>query len=224
MSETSTRVSKDSRRLRVVRWTAWGFVLITAMAAAGIAGWRTFKPEPPLPTARQLGQAMIKSQFTLTDHHGRTVTEQDFHGRWQLVFFGFTFCPDVCPTTLSVMAQVLDTLGDDAKRLAPLFITVDPERDTPEVLAEYVGAFHPNIVGLTGTSEQIKQAAKSFRIFYGKTEKAEAPGGYVMGHSGYMYLMTPEGMYDAVFSENLHPPEKIAIEIQKRLQNESPQK
>tara|TARA_R110001592_G_C13183701_1_gene751285 strand:+ start:5391 stop:6065 length:675 start_codon:yes stop_codon:yes gene_type:complete len=224
MSETSTNVSRDSRRLRVVRWAAWGFVLITAMAAAGIAGWRTFKPEPPLPTARQLGQAMIKSQFTLTDHHGRTVTEQDFHGRWQLVFFGFTFCPDVCPTTLSVMAQVLDTLGDDAKRLAPLFITVDPERDTPEVLAEYVGAFHPNIVGLTGTSEQIKLAAKSFRVFYGKTEKAEAPGGYVVGHSGYMYLMTPDGSYDAVFSENLHPPEKIAIEIQKRLQNESPQK
>ena len=122
------------------------------------------------------------------------------------------------------MAQVLDTLGDDAKRLAPLFISVNPERDTPEVLAEYVGAFHPNIVGLTGTSDQIKQAAKSFRVFYGKTEKAEAPGGYVVGHSGYMYLMTPDGSYDAVFSENLHPPEKIAIEIQKRLQNESPQK
>ncbi|MEP0337146.1 MAG: SCO family protein [Alphaproteobacteria bacterium] len=194
------------------------------MATAGIAGWRTFKPESPVPTARQLGQAMIKSQFTLTDHHGRTVTEQDFHGRWQLVFFGFTFCPDICPTTLSVMAQVLDTLGDDAKRLAPLFITVDPERDTPEVLAEYVGAFHSNIIGLTGTSEQIKQAAKSFRVFYGKTEKVEAPGGYVMGHSGYMYLMTPDGSYDAVFSENLHPPEKIAAEIQKRLKNERAQK
>ncbi|UTW53570.1 SCO family protein [bacterium SCSIO 12827] len=180
-------------------------------------------PEPSLPTARQLGQAMIKSKFTLTDHRGRIVTEKNFKGQWQLVFFGFTFCPDVCPTTLSVMAQVLDLLEDDAKSLAPLFITVDPERDTPEVMAEYVEAFHPRIVGLTGTPEQIKQAAKSFRVFYGKTEKADAPGGYVMGHSGYMYLMTPEGTYDAVFSENLHPPEKISEEIRQRLRNERTQ-
>ncbi len=220
MSDSTSSAPKDSPRLRGVRWAAWGLVLITAMAVAGIAGWRTFKPEPPLPTARQLGQAMIKSQFTLTDHHGHTVTEKDFHGRWQLVFFGFTFCPDVCPTTLSVMAQVLDILGEDANKVAPMFITVDPERDTAEVMAEYVEAFHPDIVGLTGTPEQIKQAAKSFRVFYGKTERADAPGGYVMGHSGYMYLMTPDGSYDAVFSENLHPPEKIAAEIQRRLKNE----
>lgn len=223
MSDASTDVPKRGQHLRIVRRVAWGVVVVAAISVAGVAGWRTFMPEPSLPTARQLGQAMIKSKFTLTDHHGRIVTEKNFKGQWQLVFFGFTFCPDVCPTTLSVMAQVLDLLEDDAKSLAPLFITVDPERDTPEVMAEYVEAFHPRIVGLTGTPEQIKQAAKSFRVFYGKTEKADAPGGYVMGHSGYMYLMTPEGTYDAVFSENLHPPEKISEEIRQRLRNERTQ-
>jgi protein SCO1/2 len=198
-------------------------VLIATVAAAGVIGYRTFTPDPPL-TARQLGQVMIKGQFTLTNHRGRVVTEKGFQGKWQLVFFGYTFCPDVCPTTLSVMAQVLDLLEDDAKRLAPLFITVDPERDTPQVMADYVEAFHPNIVGLTGTSDQIKQAAQSFRVYFGRTEKPDAPGGYLMGHSGYMYLMAPGGLFEAVFSENIHTPEKIAEQIQQRMKNKRAQK
>lgn len=163
MPDGAGETPTTGRWLKAVRRSAWGLILIAAVAAAGFAGWRAFAPEPP-PTARQLGQAKIKSTFTLTDHHGRTVTERDFRGRWQLVFFGYTFCPDVCPTTLAVMSQVLDILRDDAKKVAPMFITVDPERDTPEVLAEYIGAFHPDIVGLTGTSEQIKLAARSFRV------------------------------------------------------------
>ena len=203
-------------RLKIVRRAAWALILVTTVAAAGFAGWKTFALTKP-PTARQVGEALIKSEFTLTDHRGRAVTEKDFRGQWQLVFFGYTFCPDVCPTTLLVMARALDLLGDDAAKVAPLFITVDPGRDTPEVLAEYVGAFHPRIVGLTGTPEQIKAAAKSFRIYVGREDKPDVPGGYLMGHSGYMYLMTPEGTYDAVFSENRNPPEDIATAIKKRL-------
>lgn len=215
MPDGAGETSTVGRWLKAVRGSAWGLALIVAVATAGITGWRAFVPEPP-PTARQLGQAKIKSAFTLTDHHGRTVTERDFRGRWQLVFFGYTFCPDVCPTTLAVMAQVVDALGDDAARVAPLFITVDPARDTPQVMAEYVGAFHSRIIGLTGTNEQIKAAAKSFRIYAGREEKPDAPGGYLMGHSGYMYLMTPDGEYDSVFSENRNPPEEIVAAIRKR--------
>ncbi len=163
---------------------------------------------------------MVKSEFDLIDHRGNQVSEAAFAGRWQLVFFGFTYCPDICPTTLATIAQVLDLLGGQAKRVAPLFITVDPERDTPEILAEYVSAFHPEITGLTGTPEQVRAATRSFRIFYGKQNDEHAPGGYVMSHSGYIYLMDPEGRYEAVFTEKRDSAEQIAAAIKQRLEDD----
>lgn len=204
------------RMLRRLRKVAWLAVLALILAVSGYAGWRTFGPAVS-PTVKVAGQALVKSEFDLVDHHGNRVTEEDFAGRWQLVFFGFTYCPDVCPTTLATIAEVLDTLGTDADQVAPLFITVDPERDTPAVMAEYVAVFHPKLIGLTGTPEQIEAAAKSFRVYYAKAEEAGAPDGYLMAHSGYIYLMTPDGEYDAVFTENFHPPKEIAADIEKRL-------
>ncbi|MEQ9639607.1 MAG: SCO family protein, partial [Alphaproteobacteria bacterium] len=153
----------------------------------------------------------------LVDHRGNRVNQADFAGQWQLVFFGFTFCPDICPTTLATIAQVLDSLGARTDRLTPLFITVDPERDTPEVLAEYVAAFHPRIVGLTGTTEQVRAAARSFRIYHGRQADEYAPDGYVMSHSGYIYLMDTEGRYEAVFTEKRDSAEQIAAAINRRL-------
>lgn len=206
------------RKLPLIRRAAWLAVLVLIVAVSGYAGWQVFNPPSP-PTAKQVGQALVKSEFDLVDHHGNSVTEKDFKGRWQLVFFGYTFCPDICPTTLATIAEVLDALGNDVDQVAPLFITVDPERDTREVVAEYVAAFHPKLIGLTGTPEQVKAAAESFRVYYAKAEEADAPNGYLMAHSGYIYLMTPDGEYEAVFTENRNPPEEIAADIKRRLGN-----
>ncbi|WP_206419880.1 SCO family protein [Minwuia thermotolerans] len=163
--------------------------------------------------ATRTGEAVIRSEFTLTDHTGKRVTEAAFLGRWQLAFFGFTHCPDVCPTTLAYMARVLDMLGDTAERVAALFITVDPGRDTPEALAEYVSAFHPGLVGLTGSEADIAAAANAFRVFYERMEQDSAPDGYVMAHSGYIYLMTPDGQFETGFREGDQPPEEMARKI-----------
>jgi protein SCO1/2 len=165
------------------------------------------------------GTALIRSEFSLVDHTGKPVTNRDYEGKWQLVFFGYTYCPDICPTTLNDVALVLEDLGDEADQLQPLFITVDPERDTPEVMAEYVGSFDPRIVGLTGSPEQIKQAAQAFRAYYAKVEQDSAQGGYTMDHSAFIYLMSPEGAYATHFSPS-EEPGAIAEAIRAYLQGE----
>lgn len=192
-------------------------ILAAVLILVFVSGMALFrgssKPVPSVST----GQALIASRFELTDHAKRTVTHQTFAGKWQLVFFGFTHCPDVCPTTLSAMSLVLDKLGTRADKIAPLFITVDPTRDTPDVLREYLAAFHPSIVGLTGTEAGVQSAAKSFRIYYSRNEQAEAPGGYLMNHSGYIYLMRPDGSYETHFSEKSDTADKIVTSIRKRI-------
>jgi protein SCO1/2 len=135
------------------------------------------------------------------------VTDADFAGRWQLVFFGFTYCPDVCPTTLATVSAALAELGEDADQVAPLFVTVDPERDTPAAMAEYLANFDPRIVGLTGSPEQIKAAAKAFRVYYARVDKDDQPDGYTMDHSAFLYLMGPDGDYAAHFSHQDDPGE-----------------
>lgn len=170
---------------------------------------------PPAPIT--VGEAAIRSAFSLTDHNGNHVTEADFPGRWQLVFFGFTHCPDVCPTTVAYMANVLDRLGGEVERVAPIFITVDPTRDTPEVMAEFVQAFHPKLTGLTGSEAEVAAAAQSFRVYYEKMEEETAPDGYLMAHSGHIYLMTPEGRFEDVFREGEQSAEDMAADILARM-------
>lgn len=130
-----------------------------------------------------------------------------------MVFFGFTYCPDVCPTTLAYIATVLDTLGDTATQIAPLFVSVAPDRDTPGVMSDYVSAFHPGIVGLTGSDADIAAAADAFRVYYERIEEDSAPDGYLMAHSGHIYFMTPEGRFETVFREAGQPSEVMAREI-----------
>ena len=141
--------------------------------------------------------AGIGGPFTLTDGNGKQVTDQDFRGKYMLVFFGFTFCPDICPTTLNTVSDALDRLGPKADKIAPLFITVDPKRDTPAVVKQYAAAFGPRIVGLTGTPEQIKAVAKAYRVYYAEHRTGEGPGDYSMDHSSVMYLMGPDGTFVA---------------------------
>jgi protein SCO1 len=136
--------------------------------------------------------AEFAREFSLTDFDGKARTLADFKGKAVVVFFGFTQCPDVCPTTLAEMAEVVKLLGADGKRLQVLFITIDPERDTPELLRKYVPAFNPNFLGLTGSNEAIAKVAKEFKVFYQKSP-GKTPGSYTMDHTANSYVFDPEG-------------------------------
>ncbi len=128
--------------------------------------------------------------FALVDHTGRSVTSESFHGKFVLMLFGYTSCPDVCPTALATIAAAVDLLGDRASDVQPIFVTVDPERDTPAVLARYVAAFHDRLVGLTGSAEQIRRVTEDFRVYYAR---AGTGANYWIDHSAYVYLLRPDG-------------------------------
>lgn len=200
-------------RLARTRYALWGLTVVAVLVYAGLYMGGKLAPKESR-QATLSGEAAVHSDFTLTDHTGKRVTEVDFLGRWQMVFFGFTYCPDVCPTTLAYMATVLDTLGETADKIVPLFITVDPSRDTPKVLTDYVSAFHHRLVGLTGNEVDVAAAADAFRVYYERMEEDSAPDGYLMAHSANIYLMTPEGRFEAVFREGDQPPEEMARKIQ----------
>ncbi len=139
----------------------------------------------------------IGGPFTLEDGNAKPVTDRDFRGRYMLVYFGYTFCPDVCPTTLNAIADAMDRLGPAADRIQPVFITVDPKRDTPAAMKAYVAAFGPRIEGLTGTPEQIAAVAKAYRVYYAEHRTGPGPGDYAMDHSSVLYLMGPDGSFVA---------------------------
>lgn len=170
------------------------------------------------PSGRALTEAgpPFRADFELTDHTGMVRTEEDFAGRWMLVFFGFTNCPDVCPTTLSEVAAVVDGLGEDARQVQPLFISIDPERDTPSVLAEFVPRFEAGIIGLAGTPEQIEQTADRFYIYGERVAEASAPGGYTMAHSSQLFLFDPQAGYVTSWQYGT-PAETILADLRGRM-------
>ena len=197
----------------------WTFAIVANLGLAAAFLWVKSSDPPPY-TANTSGEADVRSEFSLTDHTGRDVTESDYSGRWQLVVFGFTYCPDICPTTLAFVGTVLDLLGPDAERVTPLFISVDPERDSVEIMAEYVAAFHPRLIGLTGSPAQVAAAAEEFKVYYEKREEDSAPDGYLMAHTGRIYLMRPDGRFEAVFRESDQDPERLVEEILARIEKE----
>jgi cytochrome oxidase Cu insertion factor (SCO1/SenC/PrrC family) len=150
--------------------------------------------------AVSIGQATVGGPFSLVDHTGKRVTDADYRGRFMLVFFGFTFCPDVCPTALQVSAAALDKLGTKADRIVPLFVTVDPERDTPEQLKSYVSSFHPRLVGLTGTQPEIDAVARAYRVYFKRVKDERSAAGYTMDHTSIVYLMGPDGRFVSHFT------------------------
>jgi protein SCO1 len=143
------------------------------------------------------GGPRIGGPFTLMNDSGKTVTNKEFRGKYMLVYFGYTYCPDVCPTTLNSIAQAMDRLGAKADRVQPIFITVDPQRDTPPVMKQYVSAFTPSLIGLTGTPAQIAAVAKEYRVYYAKHVTGPGPNDYSMDHSSIIYLMGPDGKFIA---------------------------
>ena len=149
----------------------------------------------------------VGGPFTLTDHTGQRVSDQDFRGRFMLVYFGYSYCPDVCPTDLLVMSHAVDMLGDAGERVQPIFITVDPARDTVASLANYVPNFHPRLKGLTGSEAEIAAAARAYNAYFKLGEEKEAPDDYLVEHTEIIYLMSPDGEFLDHFQRGLRPAE-----------------
>lgn len=168
---------------------------ITAFLAAATLALAACQPADPA-AEPPLAGAAIGGDFALTNSKGATVRWGDFAGKYRVVYFGYAFCPDICPTDMQRVAQGLKVLKardpDKAAKIVPIFITIDPERDTKEVVGEFAAAFSPDIIGLTGTPEQIAATAKAFKVFYAKGE-AVPGGGYLVDHSNVVYLFGPEG-------------------------------
>ena len=199
-------------RARLIAFVIAGF-LIGAIAGAGVL--LVANPQGGQPV-QSSGAALIGGPFSLVGADGKPVTDRDFRGRYMLIFFGFTHCPDICPAELQVIAQALEQLGDKAKTVVPIFITLDPERDTPEAMANYVKSFGPNFVGLTGSPEAIAAAAKAYRVAYSQVENKDSPGDYSVDHSALVYLMDPEGRYVTHFSYGLSA-DQMAEKLEKSL-------
>jgi protein SCO1/2 len=189
-------------RTQLILVTVVAFVLGAAIAVAMFpdAAGRWLAPVPPTS-----GTAAIGGPFTLTDHHGKRVADTDFGGRYRLMFFGFTHCPDVCPTALQAVTAALAKLGPGADAVTPIFVSVDPTRDTPEALAAYLSSFDPRIVGLTGSEAEIAAVAKAYRVYAKKVADAGSADGYTIDHSALLYLFDRQGAYLTHFSHGSDP-------------------
>ncbi|MFQ5564886.1 MAG: SCO family protein [Paracoccaceae bacterium] len=198
-----------------------------ALLASSLAGLdarpaRGHEPTPPIAAA----PAANRGPFSLVDHHGRAVTDEDFLGSYMLVYFGYTHCPDVCPIDLQVMTEAIDLMGEQGAGVQPVFITVDPGRDTVAVMADYVAAFHPRLIGLTGTPEQVAAAWRTYRVrrmkFFplnpddGGDQGHDAPAGgnpgYLVDHSAAFFLVGPDGGGLVQYAHGM-PAEEIAADL-----------
>jgi protein SCO1/2 len=178
-------------RISIAILGALAVVLVVATA------WALFRPGGPL-VAQTEPTVRIGGRFSLTSHQGATITDRDLAGQPFTVFFGFTHCPEVCPTTLWEMSEALKELGPEAERLKVLFISVDPKRDTPEFLDNYLQSFDPRIVGLTGTEEDIEEVGKAYRAYWRRIDTED--GGYTMDHTASIYMMDARGEFVGTIS------------------------
>jgi protein SCO1 len=192
-------------------------LIISLLFVAVVVGsflWRAGNQVPALGRTLATGQIAVGGPYALTDQDGRPRSSSSFHGKYQLIYFGYSFCPDVCPTTLALMAAALEKLGADKNHIVPIFITIDPKRDTPPVLKKYMAAFGPGFVGLTGTPEEIGRVEKEFHVY---AKKHPLPGGnYSMDHSSVIYLLGPDGKLAGYFDEAVSP-DDLARDIQKKI-------
>jgi protein SCO1/2 len=171
-------------------------ILACAAVVAGLASYSVLHPgRGPISS----GAALIGGPFALTAHSGKRVSDKDFRGKYMLISFGYTYCPDVCPTELQVISAALDQMGDKAKDIQPLFVSIDPERDSAEALSYYMKNFHPSYLGLTGSEEEIRRVAKAYRVYYAKANSSGA-NDYLMDHTSIIYLMDKQGTFLKHFS------------------------
>ncbi len=192
------------------------FLLLATVVAAG-ALWRLGDLRSHRGTETvTVAPVSVGGPFSLIDQNGMRRSDTEFRGKYMLVFFGYTYCPDVCPTTLAVMSAALDKMGAQADRIVPIFITVDPARDTPDMLKAYLSAFGPKFVGLTGKEEEIAAAAKAYRVYY--QAHKEQGDNYAVDHSGVVYLMDKKGGFLANYSLDASP-ERMAADLAKKTLN-----
>ncbi len=192
------------------------FVVFIVIAVAGAMYWysRGAGTPPPTPGATTTGEALIGGPFSLVAQDGRRVTEGDLKGRFAVVYFGYTHCPDMCPLGLETVTRAVELLPQPAaERVQPVFVTVDPARDTPEVMRAYAASFHPRLLALTGSEAEVQGALKAYRVYARKAENAPAgEAEYLVDHSTFTYVMGPDGRYVAHFSHGT-----TAEEMAKRL-------
>ncbi|HUC61897.1 MAG TPA: SCO family protein [Alphaproteobacteria bacterium] len=189
-------------------------IAIAIVIGVGVRLWMTTEPDAPRIVSS--GTALIGGPFKLVDDTGKPITDAAFRGKLMLVYFGYTYCPDICPTELSTIADALDDLKQKAKEVAPMFITVDPARDTPAVMKAYVAHFSPDLIGLTGTPAEIAAAARAYRVYYAKIPAKDGGNDYLMDHSAFAYLMDRNGKYITHFAPGTSAKE-IASTIEKYL-------
>ena len=200
---------RGSPRFLLIAATLAGLVILGTGAFLALVSRDT-----PRGAAGTALASAIGGPFQLVDQNGKTVTDADLRGKWSLIYFGYIHCPDACPTALNDIAIALDQLGPKREAVRSVFITVDPERDTPEVLKEYVTSFDAQILALSGSAEEIARAAKAYRVYYAK--HPEPGGDYSMDHSSVIYVMDPEGRFTASFTHQ-NTPEEIAERLKKLL-------
>ena len=188
-------------RFVLIGLVAVAVVVITAM---GVMEWQRRAMDAGEPVA----VIDLGGPFTMTAHDGRTVTQEDLVGRRALIFFGFTTCPEICPATLNEVSIWLDALGEEGTTIDPYFVTVDPERDTPERMAEYVGYFSPRITGLVGTPEQLAEMARGYKVYYARIDLDD--GDYTMDHTAAIYMMDTNGNFHDAITHTATREEAIA--------------
>ena len=193
-----------------------GLLIVAVLVMVGVAGFAAVRWLAPGDRQGSTGVASIGGPFELVNQDGQTVTDKTYAGKYLLVYFGYTNCPDICPTALQTIAIAMDDLGPLADKVQPILITVDPERDTPKVMKEYVQAFTKRLVGLSGTPEQIARVAKEYRVYYQKVPLKNSSLGYSMDHSGFTYLMDRQGRYLTHFRHDVTP-EDLAQRLKDRL-------
>jgi len=194
--------------------------LVVVVFAFG--AWLNLRHDDPPENAAVGGMVVnvdIGGPFELTDHTGAQFTRDDLAGDYALIYFGYTFCPDVCPTELGLMAEAIDLLEGDGERVRPVMITIDPERDTPDVLSEYVPLFHERLVGLTGTEQEVRDVATKYRVFYRRFEDPSYTY-YLMDHTSFVYLLSPTGEIASMFRYQT-PPEEMAATIRQHMRSQS---
>jgi cytochrome oxidase Cu insertion factor (SCO1/SenC/PrrC family) len=190
------------------------YLLLAAATVVGGLLWRESETLSQLGHTRVSRQIALGGAYTLTDQDGNSRSSTDFHGKYQLIYFGYTLCPDVCPTTLAIIAAAMDKLGPTQNRIVPIFISIDPARDKPAALKSYLAWFGPRFVGLTGTPEQIAQTEREFRV-YAKKQSLQG-GGYSIDHSSVIYLMGPDGKLVSFYDDEASP-EDLAKDLRRRL-------
>lgn len=203
-SERSTAKPAAPRPASTFLYAAVGLLVAVLLLGTGAFLW----------LSGSTGGPAIGGPFTLENSTGQTVTDRTFRGKYMLVYFGYTYCPDVCPTTLNAVTAALDKLGPKARQLTPIFITVDPQRDTPQVMKQYTAAFSPALVGLTGTPQEIAKVAGEYRVYYAKHVTGPGPNDYSMDHSSIIYFMGPNGKFIAPVRAD-ESPAAMAAEISK---------